>query len=49
MGSGDNTTCISNQIWSEHKSALSTFYAVLEGTLDHLSGKVLVLMLKHFY
>ena len=29
-------------------SALIPFYTVLEGTLDHLSGKVLVLMVQHF-
>ena len=27
------------------KSALSTFFAVLEGTLEYLSGKVFVLLL----
>ena len=29
------------------KSALSTFFAVLEGTLDRFSDKVLVLMLEY--
>ena len=29
------------------KTAISTFFGVLESALDHLSGKVLVLMLKH--